>query len=62
MADTKNIMLLVDGERCSLEDWLYTNTQDPDVFHITEEEAEKVKNLEVGESYNIWPLEVKRIA
>ena len=62
MENAENIILLMDGERCTLAEWLYTNTQAPDVDHVTEEEAEMVKNLKVGETAKFWPVDVERIA
>lgn len=51
-----------EGEVFTLESFLYTNTQAKDVDHISEEDAEIVKNLKVGEQTCIHITWIKRIS
>jgi hypothetical protein len=54
-------VLTVDGNECTLTDFLKTNTKDIDVDHITYGDVKRVKALQRGESLFIGLVEIKRI-
>lgn len=55
--------LLVNNEaECTLEEYIHTNTQEPDVDHLEPEDIDVVKNLKVGESAYFGHGDVKRVS
>lgn len=60
MAKRKNIVILVEGEQITLQDFITDNTAS-DVESITKEDIELLDKLQVGESVHIGMCEVKRL-
>lgn len=65
-AHYKDIILEIDGNECTLAEFIQTNTKDPDVEHISDEDAAKVKALKVGGVFTLnlgagGTTEIKRI-
>jgi hypothetical protein len=56
----KNFTLSVDGNNCSLSDFLNTNLNAEGVDHISTDEAEMVKTLKPGEKAFVNMVEVVR--
>lgn len=61
--DTDRIVLLVDGQECTLSEFLFTNTQQENVDHISNDDAYHVATLKVGQALQltIHSPEIKRI-
>lgn len=55
------ILLEVDGNECTLAEFIQTNMQARDVNHITRKDVDRVKALREGESTHIGLTNVKRI-
>lgn len=57
-----NVILEVDGNECTLSEFIRINTEEPDVDHISPEDVERVKALRVGEELSFGlGATVKRI-
>jgi hypothetical protein len=56
-----DVILLVDGYKTTLEEFLKTNCEDPDVDPPCSEDLEAVQSLEVGQSVHVCFVEIKRI-
>lgn len=61
-ASCADIDLLVDGNKIMLPIFMYNNLIADDVDHISIEDAQRVIDLEIGQSIFINLTEVKRIA
>ncbi len=59
--DNSNFFLEVEGIHISLYDFLYANMVADDVDHITQADAQRVIDLQVGETIFIGLTEIQRV-